>query len=937
MEGLVVFTIIARNYLAHARVLMSSVASQAPDALRLVILVDSSDGHFDPEEEPFETISSATLPIPQSRWFHFKYSVLELSTAVKPYAFEWIAKHYGIKQIVYLDPDIRLFSSLAPLQAKLRSSNLVLTPHLTGALPLEGRPNEISILQAGAFNLGFLAVSIDEESTRFLHWWQHRLYDHCVVDAGNGLFVDQKWIDLVPGMYDGVSIERHPGYNAAYWNLPHRSIAREGEQYLVNGQPLVFFHFSGFDPIRPQLISKHQDRLRMSDLGADGERLFQEYAESLLNAGYSTCIRWSYGNSRFANGLPVLDIGRSLHKEIPNFAERIEDPFSDAGYGEFLKLWNKSVPMFSGQASGLTRLGLHIYKTRQDVQAVMPDLLGGDRLRYLEWLVSSGRREHNLSDELLAPAVEALVLATEPPPSPSPFGQEGQSARISSLYGFIERLLLIRPDLRSRFPDPFGEDSAAFLVWLSTYGAVEHPVVGEIRELLAQQRDEVLRKERLWRRLRLRAWMGRLRLSAAIFRQIRIIGGHQAPVPMVGMEFHRDASLLATSTDKRGDGGIAGQLGVNLIGYLRTQNGVGQSARNAVAALQAAAIPFSLHNLRSLGLREGDDSLTIDTGDSTDYGINLYVVNADQTIVVAAEAAELRKSRRYNVATWVWELSSLPRVWSSAFSAYDEIWAPSSYCQAAIAARSPIPVVHMPYVVTLPEPSLLSRSDFGISADRFVFLSIFDMRSVFERKNPLAVISAFSRAFRPEDNCELVIKINHAEAAPAKMDLLRSAAAGKPIRLLCDTFPYPDVVALMESSDCVVSLHRAEGFGFVMAEAMLLGKPVIATGYSGNVDFTLSSNSFLVGYTLCPVGPDCQPYDPEALWANPSEEDAAAQMRLVYSNEALRRERAAAGRRFIQQHYSAEAIGARYRERCNWIADLTGLARVSNPELEVAL
>ena len=164
-----------------------------------------------------------------------------------------------------------------------------------------------------------------------------------------------------------------------------------------------------------------------------------------------------------------------------------------------------------------------------------------------------------------------------------------------------------------------------------------------------------------------------------------------------------------------------------------------------------------------------------------------------------------------------------------------------------------------------------------------------------------------------------------------------SSLQGKPIRLLCDTFPYPDVVALMESSDCVVSLHRAEGFGFVMAEAMLLGKPVIATGYSGNVDFTLSSNSFLVGYTLCPVGPDCQPYDPEALWANPSEEDAAAQMRLVYSNEALRRERAAAGRRFIQQHYSAEAIGARYRERCNWIADLTGLVRVSNPELEVAL
>jgi glycosyltransferase involved in cell wall biosynthesis len=243
----------------------------------------------------------------------------------------------------------------------------------------------------------------------------------------------------------------------------------------------------------------------------------------------------------------------------------------------------------------------------------------------------------------------------------------------------------------------------------------------------------------------------------------------------------------------------------------------------------------------------------------------------------------------------------------------------------------------MPYVVTLSAPSLLSRSDFGIGPDRFVFLSIFDMRSVFERKNPLAIIAAFIRAFRPEDNCELVIKINHAEAAPSKIELLRAAAAGKPIRVLCDTFPHSDVVALMEASDCIVSLHRAEGFGFVMAEAMLLGKPVIATGYSGNVDFTLPSNSFLVGYTLCPVGPGCEPYDPEALWADPSQEDAVAQMQLVYRNEALRRERSAAGRRFIQQHYSAEAIGARYRERCDWIADRYGLARVVSPELEVAL
>ena len=204
MPSLVIFTIIARNYLAHARVLFRSVASHHPEARRVVIIVDDPDGHFNPDDESFETVHSEVLQIPQSRWFHFKYSVLELSTAVKPYAFEWIAENCQANQIIYLDPDIVLFAPLTPLQARLETANLILTPHLTGELDLEGRPNEVSILQAGAYNLGFLAVSCGPESLRFLRWWQHRLFDNCVVDTANGLFVDQKWIDLVPGMYEGV-------------------------------------------------------------------------------------------------------------------------------------------------------------------------------------------------------------------------------------------------------------------------------------------------------------------------------------------------------------------------------------------------------------------------------------------------------------------------------------------------------------------------------------------------------------------------------------------------------------------------------------------------------------------------------------------------------------------------------------------------------------
>jgi glycosyltransferase involved in cell wall biosynthesis len=426
-------------------------------------------------------------------------------------------------------------------------------------------------------------------------------------------------------------------------------------------------------------------------------------------------------------------------------------------------------------------------------------------------------------------------------------------------------------------------------------------------------------------------------LSARVFKRTRALGRKRSglhatprslPQPQV-LQIHTNGN--APHADLPGTG-----YGVNLIGYLRTENGVGQSARNAIDGLAAAGIPYRLENIRSHGLSEGDRSVSIEPSESS-YGINLYIVNADQTDIVASQTTAFRAQERYNIATWVWELPTFPAEWDSAYTAYDEIWAPSTYCQAAFARRSPIPVVHIPYVVRLPEASGLGRDDFGLAPDSFVFLSVFDLRSVFERKNPLGVIDAFSCAFSSKDNCELVIKVNHADAEPDSMEKLRRAAAGKRIRLLDRTWPHADLMSLMSVSDCVVSLHRAEGFGFVMAEAMLLGKPVIATSFSGNMDFTHSSNSFLVGYNLRNVGPDCPPYDPAAVWADPSMESAVSQMRLVHSNATLRAERAIAGQTFLSEHYSAQAVGLKIRERCEWIRSRKGFREVTKDQMEMAL
>ena len=237
----VVFTIFAKNYLAHARALMDSVKRHHPEVGLSAVLVDHADGYFDPLAEDFEIVSSEELAIQASREFHFKYSLLELSTAVKPYAMQFLLDRHGAKNIVYFDPDILLYSSLDSILSGLQSHSFLLTPHLTSPLWDDRRSTELDILRSGAFNLGFLALRDGAESRALLSWWQSRLEDHCRVDLAGGLFVDQRWMDLAPGLFPSMGILRDPGCNVAYWNLSHCEVERRGEQWLVNGEPLVFF------------------------------------------------------------------------------------------------------------------------------------------------------------------------------------------------------------------------------------------------------------------------------------------------------------------------------------------------------------------------------------------------------------------------------------------------------------------------------------------------------------------------------------------------------------------------------------------------------------------------------------------------------------------------------------------------------------------------
>ena len=315
-----VFSIVSPNYRHFARVLMKSVERNHPEWDRFVLLVG---GTVPPDPEPFTTVPLDALVLPDPRRFTFRYTILELNTAVKPWMFAHLFAR-GYDRVVYLDPDIVVYSPLAELDALPPSTFLVLTPHLTGAIGGDTHPSERSILLAGSYNLGFLCVSRHAALPRFLQWWQDKLEYQCVAEPARGLFVDQRWMDLAPGLFHDVAILRHDGYNAAYWNFRQRRIA----DLTVNGQPLRFFHFSGFDPAVPELASKHQHGLKVADVPGVGA-LFADYQSALVAAGWQAFRDAPYAFAAFSDGTPIPNAARIAYRESPELQTAAgENPFA---------------------------------------------------------------------------------------------------------------------------------------------------------------------------------------------------------------------------------------------------------------------------------------------------------------------------------------------------------------------------------------------------------------------------------------------------------------------------------------------------------------------------------------------------------------------------------------------------------------------------------
>lgn len=373
--------------------------------------------------------------------------------------------------------------------------------------------------------------------------------------------------------------------------------------------------------------------------------------------------------------------------------------------------------------------------------------------------------------------------------------------------------------------------------------------------------------------------------------------------------------------------------GCNLIGYAFGEFGLGEHLRYAARACVASRIPFSLYNYGKTLHRQTDTSLAdlLDSGNP--HQTNIFCMNNGAVIELHAANPEIFKNR-YNIGYGFWELSDYPDEWLYAMNYLDEIWAPSRYIQEVISLKSSVPVLYMPMAVDFLMTRKNLRMDLNIDEDAFVFLFSLDFSSRIHRKNPKAVIDAFRKAFPSHKrHMALVIKsklVTSVQQQVKDYEILQEWVRDDPrIKFINETYDKDRMLDLIYSCDVYVSLHRAEGFGLGMAEAMKLGKAVIATNYSGNTDFTNRENSCLVDYTLQKVNKGDYYFPGNSVWADADVAQAAVYMRRLVEDEAYRKRIGERAKAFINENHSYWQTGARYRRRLK----LIGL--LPNDEMDV--
>jgi glycosyltransferase involved in cell wall biosynthesis len=447
-----------------------------------------------------------------------------------------------------------------------------------------------------------------------------------------------------------------------------------------------------------------------------------------------------------------------------------------------------------------------------------------------------------------------------PPPDPYDDGADfvewlhaSQFPTTERVSRYLRHVYLSRPDLSRAFPEVPGRDAERFFAWANDHGRREIPIPD-------------------------------------VFLPPRAVAVRQ---PRAG----RPASTA-----------------VNLVGFLDAALGIGEVARRLGTSLDAAGVVHA-----DVAFAAGRGRTRSFDARAAPYDISIVCINPDSLLRFVEYTGESFVRDRYTIGVWFWETAELAPSMAWAFDLVDEVWAASEFVATAIRARAPSRVpVHVVALPLLPPvtDTEYSLADAGLDVDRPTFLTTWDYQSVVDRKNPLAVIEAYRAAFSPDDGTQLVLKSTNARHRADAHQRVRFATRGRAdIHMIDDVLTAARNAALLARSSCVVSMHRSEGLGLNLADAITLGVPVIATNYGGNVDFMTPNDTFLLPYRLVDVGPENHPYPSDAQWAEPDVDTAARTMRTIVDDPTHARARAEHARQRIAEQFSLARAAASMTKR----------------------
>lgn len=490
-----VFTIVSANYISYAATLMQSVREQHPDIPRFIVLVDVEQ-EFPGLDLGAEILLCSKCGIDGLNNMALWYDVMEFNTAVKPSVFLQLFAQ-GFEQVVYLDPDIMVTAPLNAVWDGLADHNCVLTPHHLKPLQDGGHPDDLTIMRAGVYNLGFLGLKADKDGRQLATWWADRLLVHCRVDIAGNMFTDQRWMDLAPVFVERPLILRHPGYNLAYWNLPHRTVAgSQAGGWTVDGLPLVFVHLSGIKPDDPDQFSKHQDRFTVETLPPAMAEVCAVYRSRVLANNWERFTKICYGYACFQDGryieppmrrwlLRAVDQGRFNPAEplvIPsNFFDAVED----------------TVPL----GGPLTRLMYQVWLDRSDLQTRFALASAEDAAAYRKWFLTGGAKAAGIRPCSITAAYLLDMAPLVLPPWTLVTGDvwAGPSKKVSEFLASTVELELDgvqialprswalawerRPDLQRHFPITSIAQLKVYLAWCLTDGVREDTTTADVLPL----------------------------------------------------------------------------------------------------------------------------------------------------------------------------------------------------------------------------------------------------------------------------------------------------------------------------------------------------------------------------------------------------------------------------------------------------------------------